>query len=235
MPNEGRGLTKAARRKMRPGDFVFPDDRRWPINTKARAMTAIRYMHAGRGKPSDYPTIGRAIRRRWGHNRAVMDELRRLKPKTTPRRKPKTKPKANPAKVDGQRVLREILGESRPNPDAPAKRNEREVLDEVQGLVAFPFRWYAVPGEPRLKVHRAPKRIARGKVTALGTRWVITHRLSGMALPGLFRTKAKAMAAAKRARKSVPDVPWRWFHWHLASDWTRGQVQKFAREVARHA
>ena len=58
--------------------YVFPEREAWPIHGEEHALIAIRYMKAGRGNESDYPTIKKAIRKRHAKNErviAALDEL----------------------------------------------------------------------------------------------------------------------------------------------------------------
>lgn len=63
--------------------FVFPDrpspvgtgKGAWPIGDKKHALIAISYMAAGKGDAGDYPAIKKAIKAKWGKDRAVMAAL----------------------------------------------------------------------------------------------------------------------------------------------------------------
>lgn len=62
-----RNLSAAARRRISKSDFVFPERRAWPLDSKKRAKAAISYLHMGRvsGK-SEYLAIRNAIIRKYG-------------------------------------------------------------------------------------------------------------------------------------------------------------------------
>lgn len=60
-------LSAKARKQIPLDDFVFPERRAWPLDTKKRAKAAIAYLHMGRVKSkSEYLAIRNAIIRRYG-------------------------------------------------------------------------------------------------------------------------------------------------------------------------
>jgi len=75
-------LSYAQREKLPPSDFVFPDEDgkggRWPIQSARQAMIAVDFMKRGRGKKAEYPQIKKAIEKKYGKNKKVMDALAAL-------------------------------------------------------------------------------------------------------------------------------------------------------------
>lgn len=59
-------LTASERRKIPKSQFVFPERRAWPLDTKKRAKAAISYLQMGRVKSaSDFNKIRNAIRKKY--------------------------------------------------------------------------------------------------------------------------------------------------------------------------
>lgn len=57
---------KAARRKALPASaFAYPKQRKYPIDTKARARNALA-RSAQSGTSGSYSTVARAVRAKWG-------------------------------------------------------------------------------------------------------------------------------------------------------------------------
>lgn len=52
--------------------FVFPADRRWPIQTAKQARAAVQYMIMDRGDPADYQAVIRAIKAKYGDEADLM-------------------------------------------------------------------------------------------------------------------------------------------------------------------
>ena len=71
-------LTDKQREKLPASAFVFPDRDAWPIHDEDHALIAIQYMKAGRGDEADYPTIKKAIAKKWAKNDKVMRALASL-------------------------------------------------------------------------------------------------------------------------------------------------------------
>jgi hypothetical protein len=59
-------LTAARRRKLPRSSFALPKSRSYPIDTKARARNALARAAQG-GTRGSYPTVARAVRRKWGN------------------------------------------------------------------------------------------------------------------------------------------------------------------------
>jgi len=55
--------------------FGIPERLAWPIYDARHALIAISYMRSGRGRPSDYSRVVKAIKRRWVGNDRVMAAL----------------------------------------------------------------------------------------------------------------------------------------------------------------
>lgn len=70
-------MAEATRARKSKGDFVFPEDRRWPIKPKKYAIAAIQYMVMGRGDSKDYPAVKKAIKAEYGDDSGVMDRLKK--------------------------------------------------------------------------------------------------------------------------------------------------------------
>lgn len=59
-------LTAARRAKLPRSSFAMPRSRTYPIDTKARARNALARA-AQPGTRGTYPTVARAVRRKWGN------------------------------------------------------------------------------------------------------------------------------------------------------------------------
>lgn len=56
---------------MAKPEYVYPKSKRWPIRDKQHAELAATYLLAGRGKPSDWPRVFRALDTHWGKSKEV--------------------------------------------------------------------------------------------------------------------------------------------------------------------
>ena len=110
---------------------------------------------------------------------------------------------------------------NKPSTGKRATSTGLELLQADGSKKAYKGTWYKVPGNAPVAVH--------GK----GAAWTLTHRFSGLALGRNFKSKATALRAFKSAHRKVPDVPWRWFRWDLASDRTHKMVRKLVKELNR--
>ena len=59
------GYTAAERGALAKKWFLKPKSRTWPVADPRHAVIAIQYMTAGRGKPSEYPTLIRRLAKLW--------------------------------------------------------------------------------------------------------------------------------------------------------------------------
>jgi hypothetical protein len=71
-------MAEATRARKTKRDFVFPDERRWPIKPKKYAIAAIQYMVMGRGDSADYPAVKKAIKAAYGDDAEVLGRLAKV-------------------------------------------------------------------------------------------------------------------------------------------------------------
>lgn len=58
-------LGYARRERLPASAFVFPDRRAWPIQSLKQAMIALRFIKSKRGDSKDWPTVKRAVLRKY--------------------------------------------------------------------------------------------------------------------------------------------------------------------------
>ena len=80
--------------------YVYPRSKRWPIGDQEHARLAATYLLAGRGKPSDWPTVFEALQKHWGKDPEVRKLLRQYLRQGPP---PSKRARPNPSAKKGPR------------------------------------------------------------------------------------------------------------------------------------
>lgn len=213
--------------------YVYPKSKRWPIGDAKHAELAATYLLAGRGRPSEWPTVFKALQKHWPRNKEVqklLDRYLRVGPPPSKRSKPNpmAKRKASTrSKKSRAREQRSPIKKAKPNPCTNPPKKKAKANPCGKGN---PGRFIRIKGKrvgydgPWQRLTGAP--VALTKHEGL---WTLTHVKSGLALRR-FKTKARARSYFKRALKAEKrkSSDWNWSTWKAASKSQKDKAQRWA-------